>query len=99
MKQVIWTPSSKKSLQETIEFLSETWNEEIVDDFLNQIDYRISQIQEPPKIAPVVESSKFRKLLIHKSISLFYRNYPEYIKIILIWDSRQDPAILKRLLS
>ena len=99
MKKVIWTPSSKKSLQETIEFLSETWNEEVVNDFLNQIDYRISQIQEAPRIAPLVESSKFRKLLIHKSISLFYRNYPEYIKIILIWDNRQDPAVLKSLLK
>ena len=91
MKRVIWTPIGKNSLQETISFISELWDQKIIDKFLNQLDYRIEQIKLNNELAPAFEHSKFRQLLIHKSISLFYINHLEYIKILLIWDNRQNP--------
>ena len=99
MKKVIWTPVALKSLQQTVDFLAEQWNGSVVDEFLNQLDYRIAQIQSNPELAPGFLKSEFRQLLIHKSVSLFYRNSPEHIKVLLVWDNRQDPeGLLKRLI-
>ena len=92
MKKVIWTPTARKSLQHASDFLSELWSDQVAAEFLNQLDFRISQIQKNPELAPSFELSEFRQLLIHKSISLFYRNFPGYIKLLLVWDNRQNPA-------
>ncbi len=99
MKKVIWTQTARKSLQETSDFITELWNEQVTDEFLNQLDYRIIQIQKNPELAPAFEDSELRKLLIHKSVSLFYRNYPGFIKILLVWDNRQNLAQLLEKLS
>lgn len=98
MKNVIWTPTARISLQYTYDFLAELWNEQVAEEFLNQLDYSISQIQKNPELAPTFELSEFRQLLIHKTTSLFYRNFPRYIKLLLVWDNRQNPAeMLNRL--
>ncbi|MTI89115.1 MAG: type II toxin-antitoxin system RelE/ParE family toxin [Balneolaceae bacterium] len=98
MKKVIWTPTARKSLQETTNFIKELWNEQVADEFLNQLDYRIEQIQRNPNLAPTFKNSEFRQLLVHKSVSLFYKNYPEHLKLLLVWDNRQDPVqLLKKI--
>ena len=60
MKKVIWTRTSKKSLRETYDFISGVWSDEIGEEFLNQLDYRISQIQRNPELAPTFIDSEFR---------------------------------------
>ena len=99
MKRVIWTPTARKSLLRTADFLNELWNEDVADDFLNQLDFRIKQIQENPELASSFRVSEIRQLIIHKTVSLFYRNTPEYIKLLLIWDNRQDPSQLFKKLT
>lgn len=94
MKKTIWTPTARKSLQQTKDFLIELWNEQVADEFLNQLDYRIEQIQRNPELAPAFKNSEIRQLLIHKSVSLFYKDDPEHLKLLLVWDNRQDPAQL-----
>ena len=98
MKKLIWTPTARISLQDTYDFLVELWNEKVAEEFLNQLDYRISQIQKNLELAPTFELREFRQLLIHKTTSLFYRNFPGYIKLLLVWDTRQNQAdMLNRL--
>lgn len=94
MKRAIWTPVGKNSLKETVNFISKLWNSRVKNKFLNQLDYRIEQIQQNPELAPRFKNSEFRQLLIHKSASLFYKNYPGYLKLLLVWDNRQNPAHL-----
>ena len=94
MKKVIWSATARKSLRQTSVFLSELWNEQVKADFLNQLNFRIKQIQRNPELAPAFEDSEVRKLVIHKSISLYYLILPEHLKLLLIWDNRQDPKKL-----
>jgi|AntRauTorcE11898_2_1112593.scaffolds.fasta_scaffold06315_4 plasmid stabilization system protein ParE len=94
MKKTIWTPTARESLQQTKDFLIQLWDEQVADEFLNQLDYRIEQIQQNPELAPTFNNSEIRQLLIHKSVSLFYKNDPEHLKLLLVWDNRQDPAQL-----
>lgn len=90
MKKLIWTPTASRSLQEVTNFVGELWTEQIVDEFLNQLDFRIEQIRNNPELAPTFQNSDIRQLLIHKSVSLFYRNTPEHLKLLLVWDNRQN---------
>jgi len=92
--KVLWTPIGIASLGETVNFITELWDSEVADQFLNQLDYRIKQIQRNPEIAPPFKNSEFRQILIHKSVSLFYKSSPEYVKLLLVWDNRQDPSQL-----
>jgi len=99
MKKLIWTPTAIRSLQLIIDFLEEIWNQQVIDAFLNKLDFRIEQIKINPELAPTFENSDLRQLLIHKSVSLFYRNSPEHLKILLIWDNRQNSTELFRKLT
>ena len=99
MKKVLWTPIAKKSLKQTSDFISELWNEQVKEEFLNQLDFRIMQVQKNPELAPTFENSDIKKLIIHKTVSLFYQDFQEHIKILLIWDNRQDPEELYKKLK
>jgi len=98
-KKVIWSPTARQSLRRTSNFISELWNEQVKTEFLNQLNFRVEQIQKNPELAPTFEDSEVRKLVIHKSVSLFYLNLPEHLRILLVWDNREDSAKLYRQLT
>ncbi|MEQ8629538.1 type II toxin-antitoxin system RelE/ParE family toxin [Ekhidna sp.] len=99
MKKVIWAPTARRSLRRTSDFISELWNEQVKTEFLNQLNFRVDQIRRNPELAPTFQDSEVRKLVIHKSVSLYYLNDPEHIRLLLIWDNRQNPAELYKLLT
>ena len=91
MKEVQWTETARKTLQETSDFILELWNSDINEEFVEQLDYRIIQLQNNPKLGSTFENTEIRRLIIHKSVSLFYINTSQYIRLLVIWDNRQDP--------
>lgn len=80
MKKVIWTPFALESLKEIVDFIESKWTDQIIEKILSQIDFRVNQIQENPELAPAIENTDFRQLLIHETTSLFYRNHPDLCK-------------------
>ncbi|MEO1256447.1 MAG: type II toxin-antitoxin system RelE/ParE family toxin [Bacteroidota bacterium] len=91
MKEVRWTETAKQTLNETSEFILDLWNEQVNENFLDQLEYRIGQLQRNPELGPAFEKTNFRKLIIHKTVSLFYVNKRDFIKLLVIWDNRSDP--------
>lgn len=94
MKEVRWTKTSRITLKETSDFIIKKWNLDINERFLDQLEYRITQIQQNPELGPLFDNSKIRRLVIHKTVSLFYIDTPQYLKLLVIWDNRQDPKSL-----
>jgi plasmid stabilization system protein ParE len=90
MKEVKWTETAIKSLKETSDFILEHWETDVNESFVEQLNHRITQVQNNPELAPAYENSSIRRLIIHRNVSLFYVNTPQLIKILLIWDNRQD---------
>lgn len=90
MKEVQWTETARRTLQETSDFILELWNTDVNEEFVEQLDYRITQLQNNPELAPAFENTQIRRLIIHRTVSLFYVNTPQFIKILVIWDNRQD---------
>ncbi|WP_424964040.1 type II toxin-antitoxin system RelE/ParE family toxin [Ekhidna sp.] len=99
MKKVIWAPTARRSLRRTSDFISELWNEQVKSEFLNQLNFRVDQIRRNAELTPTFQDSEVRKLVIHKSVSLYYLNDPEHIRLLLIWDNRQNPADLYKQLT
>jgi plasmid stabilization system protein ParE len=91
MKEVRWTETAKKTLRETSDFILKLWNIQVNENFLDQLEYRIGQLQHNPELGPSFENTHYRKLIIHKTVSLYYVNKPDYIKILVIWYNRSDP--------
>jgi len=98
MKEVQWTETARKTLQETSDFILKLWNENVNKEFVEQLDYRITQLQNNPELGLSFENTQIRRLIIHKTTSLFYINSPQYIRLLVIWDNRQDPdSLLEKL--
>jgi plasmid stabilization system protein ParE len=91
MKQVRWTETAKQTLSETSDFILNLWNDQVNDNFLDQLEYRIEQLQHNPELGALFEKTNFRKLVVHKTVSLFYVNKRDFIKLLVIWDNRSDP--------
>ena len=90
MKEVQWTETARRTMQETSNFILELWGTDVNKEFVEQLDYRIKQLQNNPELAPAFENTQIRRLIIHRTVSLFYVNTPQFIKILVIWDNRQD---------
>lgn len=91
MKEVRWTETAKQTLNETSEFILDLWNEQVNENFLDQLEYRIGQLQRNPELGPAFEQTNFRKLKIHKTVSFCCINKRDFIKLLVIWDNRSDP--------
>ena len=68
----------------------------MLDYFFKLMDKRIDQVKSNPMIAPVLTNTEYRKLVVHKNISVFYTLALPIVKILLVWDNRQDPKKLKK---
>lgn len=98
-KDIFWTPLALESLQETERFVIYKYGEKVKEHFLDLIDNRLDEIAKYPNIAPQIKNTDFRRLIIHKHISLFYVYLGSYIKILLVRGNQQDPKELLKLLS
>lgn len=98
MKEVFWTPLALNSLKQTEKFIRKVWNQKVVDEFYDLLDFRIHQIQKNPNLAPN-KYKDVQQLFIHRNVSLFYVNNPIQIRILLIWDNRQDSKQLLNILK
>lgn len=100
MKDVQWTATARRTLYETSDFIIKIWNSTVNEEFLQQLDYRINQLQQNPELGVSFKKTQIRRLLIHKTVSLYYMDTTRYIKLLVIWDNRQDPnKLLEKLID
>ena len=97
--KVVWTPMGLESLNETIKFIREQWNEEVTDLFLERLDNRIEQLRKNPKMGSIYNRTPFRRLLIHPLITLYYSIEIDFVSLLLVWANKQNPDELKRRLQ
>lgn len=94
MKNLIWTPMALKSLQETIDFLESRWYSHVVDEFVDSLDQKLILVQSNADLGPEIGKGEIRRMLVHPHVSVFYEDEVTHIKILLVWDNRQNPDTL-----
>ncbi len=96
---IIWTEAASISYQEYLSFLSQSWNEEVVNIFRQLLQNKIEGLKKFPKGCTYYTRSKnIRRCLIHKNVSLYYHYFDDTLLLLLIWDNRRNPdELLARL--
>jgi plasmid stabilization system protein ParE len=95
-RKIIWSPLAESDLGNILEYLSENWDDKVLNNFINIVDNLISQIVLNPKQYPLIhKKKKVRKCVLTKHNSLFYKIGVESIDILRIFDTRQDPKRIK----
>lgn len=99
-KQVFITLSARDDLDNVLLYLAEQWNHSVLENFLALYQAKISLIAEYPTRYPFIhEKSLLRKAVLSKHNCILYREKPDHIEIISLFDTRQGPDKMSRLLS
>lgn len=98
--KITWTLLAKKSYNKNIEFLLETWNINIVQVFILEVEQTMDLIKTNPNCFEKWDlDNNYNKGFIHKNISFYYKIKNNEIVVYLFWNNLQNPKKLKKLLS
>ena len=97
-RTIIISKLAERKLDKLFEYLIAKWSIKVKNEFINKLDKSISLIKEQPEGFPSSEKEKgLRKCVITKQTTLYDRFDEDKIKIVTIFDTRQDPQRLKHI--
>lgn len=100
--EIVWTKLAKITFLEVLESLKWRWTKKEMKSFKDLTNDLLDKIKSHQIIHPFVnENLGIRKAVIHKNVSLFYRENRNNNKIYLItfFNNRMNPITLKELLN
>lgn len=94
-KKVILTPIALDEYQNIIEYLLNKWGTRVTGNFINRFE-RISELLvKQPQIFPFVHKEKLiQKCVLTKHNVIYFTDTAEAIRIIRVFDTRQNPEKL-----
>ncbi len=95
-RNVLLSRRAENNLEKLFAYLSEQWSERITSEFILKLERSIELIKEYPESFP--ESTRkpgLHKCVVTKHTSLYYRFDSQHIRILTIWDNRQNPEKTK----
>jgi plasmid stabilization system protein ParE len=99
-KAIIISSLAKADIIEILNYLSQTWGEKVADEFLEKLNTFYFLVSINPRLFGFYNKQKnIRKYLISKQNIIYYRNKIKEIQIITVFDTRQNPAKLKKILK
>jgi len=91
-KKVIWSPEATEFFELVIEYLENNWTEKEVEHFIKATEKVIEIISAQPKLYRAAKKKKnVHEALITKHNLMLYKNTRNFIYVMTIWDTRQDP--------
>lgn len=98
-KSIIISPQAKEDLNNILLYLSQNWTQKVVDDFLKKLEIFYYLVSIKPRLFGYFDKQKnIRKYVITKQNIIYYRNKKKEVQIITVFDTRQQPSKLKKLL-
>lgn len=79
-----WSERATLDLQNVITYLQDNWTEKEVRSFIRKLDKRLTLISANP-----------RRSVLTKQTVIYYETSTDVIKIVTLFDTRQDPRKLK----
>lgn len=95
--QVVLSKRAKIKLENLLYYLENEWSAKSKTDFIKKLDRSIAQISKLPESCP--ESNIFTglyKCVVTRQTTVYYRIKNQKIEIITLFDTRQNPAVLKK---
>lgn len=98
-KPVIISPQAKEDINNILYYLSQNWNQKVVDEFLQKLKVFYYIISINPRLFGYYNKRKnIRKYALTKQNIIYYRNRREVVEIITVFDGRQHPNKLENIL-
>jgi len=89
--QIVLSKIAEKRLENLFDYLEQGWPKTIKSDFIQKLDKCFEILKENPEIFPESRINVgLRKCVVTKQNTLFYRFDKKYVKIVTIFDSRQN---------
>ena len=89
---VIISKLAEQKLDKLFDYLVSKWSVKVKNEFIKKLDKSISVIKEQPESFPSSEKGKgLRKCVITKQTTLYYRFDKDKVKIVTLFDTRQNP--------
>jgi len=94
-KKVILTPIALDEYQNIIEYLLNKWGTKVTSKFINRFEIISELFVEHPQIFPFVHKEKqIQKCVLTKHNVIYFKNTPETIRVLRVFDTRQNPEKL-----
>lgn len=91
-KDIIWSPMADFDLDQILDYLAKTWEPSVSLSFLDELEKCLDVIGKSPKAFPLFYApQKIRRCVVTKQNSLFFKEYTNYIAVLRLYDTRQDP--------
>lgn len=99
--EIVWTKLAKITYKEILENLKRRWTKKELKNFKSYTEQTIDKIKSQQIIWSYAnEKLEIRKVKIHKTVSLFYKedDVNQKIYMITFFNNRMNPKTLKKLL-
>ncbi|MPS74554.1 MAG: type II toxin-antitoxin system RelE/ParE family toxin [Chryseobacterium sp.] len=88
---IFWTNRAKSDLENLEDFLIQNWGFDVLDDFYEILERRISLLENGNLIHQKYEDTDFHKLLITKHNSIIYEINENKINLLNMINNFQNP--------
>jgi len=98
-KEVILTPVAIKNYDNIVTYLTRKWGTATANNFIDRFDQVQRAISRNPGIYPFEDRIKqIQKCMLTKHNVIYFKEYDEMIKILTIFDTRQNPDNLTKII-
>ena len=93
--RLLWSEKATIDLQQIIDYLKTSWTEKEIKGFVKRLDKRLNLILINPRLFPkTTHRRNVRRSVLTKHITIYYTTIGKLVKIVALFDSRQDPRKL-----
>ncbi len=99
-KRIVLTPTAEKDLESIVDYLFTEWGQVVCDNFLNRFEEVCEIIALTPDMYPLTSKNrKVRKCVLNKQNVVYFRVHENNVEVITIFDTRQNPKNLKKIIG
>ena len=97
--KIVWSDEALSNLKNILTYLENNWSTKEINKFATLLDRQLNRIQNNPFLFAESESrSTIRKSVLTKQVSIYYRIKNKTVELISLFDNRQNPKKLNRLI-
>ena len=96
---IFWTNRAKSDLESLEDFLIENWGFNVLDDFYEILERRISSLENGSLIHQKYENTEFHKILITKHTYIIYEISGNQINLLNMINNFRDPESNYKLIT
>jgi plasmid stabilization system protein ParE len=94
--KILWSEQALTDLQNILDYLTENWTQRELKNFSQRLDKRINLIRHYPNLFPSSSTKKsIRRSVLTKHTTIYYQVQTQTLKIVTLFDTRQNPKKLK----